>query len=224
MEKTTTHPDSVLDALLAKSQRSHKVANLKALHEVCRAEHLQQKYVAKDFSIAYIGRLCENKGIFKARTLYNSAASDYVDLIRAWAAYSGPMAVKISAKAPKAPSGSEFLMRITDPSIRSIFQATIAERDKLRQQLDIMKANTAITIDLRPIPENVTNEMTMEVLPPTLRLTQSERLALEEAISSCFMKDQAWTIGGMGEVSTEKGRTLYSPGYVSAISKVLKEL
>jgi hypothetical protein len=45
----------------------------------------------------------------------------------------------------------EYLMRIEDPAIRSIMQAIIAERDKLKAQLNVLKANTQVTVDRRPL-------------------------------------------------------------------------
>lgn len=49
-------------------------------------------------------------------------------------------------KQAKILASHEYLMRIEDPAIRSKMQAIISERDKLKSQLNILKANTQVTV------------------------------------------------------------------------------
>src|ERR1700676_4499294 len=130
------HPDAVLDSLLAKGGRSNKRARLSQAHELCRKQH---RSGSRDFSLPAIGRLAEGQKIFSTgRPLYNAQSADYRALIEAWATYAGPP----TPKPPKTLTNHEYLMRIEDPAIRSIMQAIIAERDKLKAQLNTLKANT----------------------------------------------------------------------------------
>ncbi|WP_420852641.1 gamma-mobile-trio protein GmtX [Rhodoferax antarcticus] len=50
----------------------------------------------------------------------------------------------------------------------------------------------------------------------------SESDALNRAILKEFLADQGWAIGQDGEIITPTGRTLFEPGFVTAIRKVLK--
>lgn len=115
------HPDTVLEFLLTKSERSNRRANLTKMHELCRRLHAAG---SRDFSLAAIGRLAEAEGIMKGRALYNVQSADYKALIEAWAAYAGPA----EPKPQKTLASHEYLMRIEDPAIRSIMQAIESPR------------------------------------------------------------------------------------------------
>jgi hypothetical protein len=140
---TDIQPDAVLESLLAKGGRSNRRASLAKMHELCRRQH---EAGSRDFSLSAIGRLAEAEGIMKGRALYNAPSADYRALIEAWASYAGPPA----PKPPRTLASHEYLMRIEDPAIRSIMQAIIAERDKLKAQLNVLKANAQVTVDRRP--------------------------------------------------------------------------
>lgn len=120
------HPNTVLDTLLAKGGRAHRLARLTALHEICRRH---QGSGSRDFSLPTIGRLVETEGILKGRVLYNMQSADYRELISAWAMYAGP----VTSQSTKPLASHEYLMRIHDPAIRSIMQTIIGDRDKLRR-------------------------------------------------------------------------------------------
>jgi hypothetical protein len=214
---TTLHPDKVLDFLLAKGARSQRQRNLKAVHEVCRRQHLAG---SRDLSIAVIGKRCEAEGILKGRALYNAQSADYRALIEAWQAYAGPM----PPKAVKVLASHDYLMRIEDPAIRSLMQAVIIERDKLKAQLNTLKANTHIVVDRRPLGGNIVASPGAEplvLLPVESQLTDSERRALRKSISREFLDDHGWQEVSLGEIVNEKGRTIFDPGYATAIRKVL---
>ena len=132
---STNHPDDVLAALLAKGGRSQRQRNLTAVHEICRRQHQSG---SRDFSIPAVGKLCEAEGILKARALYNAQSADYRDLIEAWQRYAGPAA----PKAPKVLASHDYLLRVEDPAIRSLMQGIISERDRLKAQINTLKANT----------------------------------------------------------------------------------
>lgn len=215
--KTDIHPDAVLESLLARGGRSNRRAGLTKLHELC---HRQHETGSRDFSLPTIGRLAEAEGIMKGRVLYNAQSADYRTLIEAWAAYAGPPA----PKPPKTLASHEYLMRIEDPAIRSIMQAIIAERDKLKAQLNVLKANTQVTVDRRPLGATIAAAPGMQpvtVLAPSAQLTPSEREALQNAVSADYLENQGLREGSHGEIINARGRTVFEVGFARAIRKVL---
>jgi hypothetical protein len=214
---TDIHPDAVLESLLAKGGRSNRRANLAAMHELCRRRH---EAGSRDFSLAAIGRVAEADGILKGRALYNAQSADYRTLIETWAAYAGPPALK-----PKKTLAShEFLMRIDDPAIRSIMQAIIAERDRLKAQLNVLKANTQVTVDRRPLGASVvasSDSRPVAVLAMAAQLTPSEREALQKSVSVDYLEARGLREGSHGEIVNERGRTVFEVGFARAIRKLL---
>jgi hypothetical protein len=216
---TEIHPDAVLESLLAKGGRAQRQGNLAKLHEICRKQYEDG---SNDFSLPVIGRQCETQCVLKARALYNAPSADYRTLITAWAVYAGPPA----PKAPKALSSHEYLMRIEDPAIRFIMQAIIAERDKLRAQINTLLAHVQVTVDRRPLGATLVSHPSSEpiaVLTMKAQLTPSEREALGKAISLQFLEEQGWREGSHGEILNDRGRTLFEVGYARAIRKVLRD-
>lgn len=222
MEYTSVHPDEVLQALLDKGPRSQKAANLNALHSICAAQYAIKNHAVRDFSLPAIGRICEGNGLFKGRVLYNAASQDYVELIKAWASFSGTPDIKPPKKDIKPPAGHVYLLRIDDPAIRSIMQSVIVERDKLRAQLALLKSKSQVVVNRRPLGVTIApGDSGVPILEIGAQLTESERDALRRAISMGFLTDQGWTVLSDGEIVNDRGRVIYDPGYASAITKVL---
>jgi hypothetical protein len=215
--KTDIHPDAVLESLLAKGGRSNRRANLANMHELCRKQH---EAGSRDFSLPAIGRLAEAEGIMKGRALYNAQSADYKALIEAWAAYAGPPA----PKPPKTLASHEYLMRIEDAAIRSIMQAIIAERDKLKAQLNVLKAHAQVTVDRRPLGATVATapgSQPVAVLAMAAQFTPSEREALQKAVSADYLEERDLREGSHGEIVNDRGRTVFEVGFARAIRKVL---
>ena len=217
--RTDIHPDAVLASLLDKGGRSNRRANLVKMHEVCRRQHAAG---SRDFLLPTIGRLAESEGILKGRALYNAPSADYRALIEAWAAYAGPAA----PKAAKQLATHDYLMRIEDPAIRSIMQAITAERDKLKAQLNVLKANTLVTVDRRPLGVNVSaasGTQPVAVLAMSEQLTSSEREALQKSVSVSYLEERGLREGSHGEILNDRGRTVFEVGFARAVRKVLGE-
>lgn len=216
-EKTDIHPDAVLEALLAKGGRSNRRANLVKMNEICRKQYESR---SRDFSLPAIGRLAEASNIIKGRALYNAQSADYRVLIETWAAYAGPPAPKPS----KMLASYEYLMRIEDPAIRSIMQATITERDKLKAQLNVLKANTQVVVDRRPLGATIATRPAtspVAVLALAAQLTPTEREALQKAIAPDFLEERGLREGSHGEILNDRGRTLFEVGFARAIRKII---
>ncbi|MFL9989503.1 gamma-mobile-trio protein GmtX, partial [Paraburkholderia sediminicola] len=175
---------------------------------------------SRAFSLPAIGRLAEADGIMKGRALYNAQSADYKALIEAWGAYVGPPA----PKPPKTLASHEYLMRIEDPAIRSIMQAVIAERDKLKAQLNVLKANAQVTVDRRPLGATIAaapGSQPVAVLAMAAQFTPSEREALQKAISADYLEERGLREGSHGEIVNERGRAVFEVGFARAIRKAL---
>lgn len=207
---TPNDPESVLQELQATNPRPQKVRNLNAIHELCRDHHATG---GRDFSLPTIGKFCQDKGIFtKGRALYNEPAADYRKLIEAWAHHAGPAPVKVR----KELSTDEYVARIPDPAIRMLVQSTIAERNKLKGQLSMLRAAKPIEVDRRPVADSQPL-----LANPAAGLTASERDALTKALSKKFLESQGWEERAHGEIVNDRGRTLFDPGFATGLRKLL---
>src|ERR1700674_1992156 len=77
------HPDEVLKAL-KEGARPQKQRNFDVVHEVCAELH---RLGSRDFSIATVGRISQQRHGVSTGTLYNKASADFRPLIQAWATY-----------------------------------------------------------------------------------------------------------------------------------------
>lgn len=206
----TEHPDVVLRRLLDSKPRPQKIRNLQSLHEICSASYEMGE---RDFSVAAIGKLCEKHGLLKARGLYNAPLADYRILIAAWAAYAGPIVPRQKTQS----ATEDYVNRIDDPAVRMLVQKVITERNKLKAQLNTLRAATTLVIDRRPI-ETRTAKGHFEAANG---LTDSERKALSKTLSPAFLAEQGWTEIEFGEIVSSRGRTLFDPGFATGLRKLL---
>jgi hypothetical protein len=103
-------------------------------------------------------------------------------------------------------------------------QAIIAERDKLKAQLNVLKANTQVTVDRRPLGATIAappGTQPVAVLALSAQLTPSEREALQKAVSAEYLEERGLREGSHGEIVNERGRTVFEVGFARAIRKVL---
>lgn len=224
MKNSIVHPDIVLQALLAKGNRRDKEKKLQKLHEICSHEYNQHSQGARDLSVANISKLAESHGLFKARTIYNIQSSDYVELINSWSAYNGPKNSQLNKKPSGAKEKYEFLKKIEDPSVRSLCHFALIERDKLKAELNLLKSQTQVIVDMRPLGTEIIREAeNVAVIEGLAALTESERSALANSIDPKHLEQRKWTIGSTGEILDEKNRFVFRPGYATAISKIIVE-
>lgn len=222
---TTTyliHPDEVLKALLAKGNRRDKEAKLQKLHELCSLEYSRHSQGARDLSLANMSRIAESHGLFKARAIYNKQSEDYAALIKAWEAHNGPKASKLIKEQTAPPDKYAFLKKIEDPAIRSLCQMALIERDKLRAELNMLKAKTQVIVDMRPLGAGIAKGTSnVAVIEPAALLTDSERNALIAAIDQKTLSQRKWRLGETGEVLDERDRFIFNPGFATGIAKIL---
>jgi len=205
-------PMTVYQALVEKGGRPLKLKNLALIHELCRDQY---EAGSREFSTAAIGKLCEEREIMNARGLFNKAALDYRTLIQAWQTYAGPSPGKVK----KVPRGEEFLLRISDPAIRTLAQNALIEARKLQAQLNTLRSASTFVVDRRPsIPEG-----DLAQVKPGATLTHAERDALLAAVSAEFLEEQGWRETLHGEIVNERGRTVFDAGFATGVRKLLTQ-
>lgn len=229
MELTTDiHPDVILKSLLSTSSHPTKIKNLNLIHDICQKQYDSG---SKDFTLKVISEKVENSGGLKAKALWNPQSIDYRKLIEAWQAYAGPDRPKLRIT-EKATEQDALARHISDPAVRILIQQIVKERNDLRSELNILKAQTILTIDRRPTappPPQIPiagSDMTLELVQGP-KLNVLEREALEHAISQELFDQEGWREEKFGRITidgetTQKSRTIFKPGYADAIRKILK--
>jgi hypothetical protein len=214
-------PDELLKALCAKSN-ARKQHSLGIVHNVCKEQHERGSL---DFSIATIGRLSQKQGGPACQSIRNATGEDYRALIQSWAELAqGKM--KKPVKSASGSSSDNWLSKISDPAVRAIVGITLAENKKLRDEINLLKQNAQVVIDRREKPINPRVITTAEVPAQSIMegLLPFEQEALKHAISDEFLAAQRWTKDENGRIKTRSGATLFKPGYIDAIQKVLNHI
>ncbi len=215
------HPDEVLKAL-KEGVRVQKQRNLDIVYQACAELH---RLGSRDFSLATVGRMSEERGGISRKSFYNKTSAGFLALIKAWIAFSEAPVKKGAAKAQPAPLVENALLRkIDDPALRALFGGIIAERNRLRAEINLLRANTNVVIDKRVLPGyvDVTPQgQIVQVLEGTIGLAESEKISLAKAIAPEFLRQEGWIEGANGEIHNARGRKLFEVGFANAIRKVL---
>lgn len=207
-------PNDLLEQLKS-GANAQKRRNLDLIHQICQEQYQKG---SKDFSIATIGRLSQQKGGPIIQSLRNKSGQDFRALIQVWSNHTGGFSGHLP-KGPQTPLQS-ILNKIEDPAVRAVMESIIAENTKLKGQISLLKRSANVLIDMRP--QTLYQTQTVELLPPCADLTESEKEALKHAISDAFFQAEGWATEENGRVKNAKGRVLYKPGYVTAIRKIIK--
>ncbi len=212
------HPDELYKKL-CENATSRKKKTLALVHEVCRK---QSESDLKDFSIGTIAGLMADKGGLSEQALRNKNAEPYRLLINRWAEYSNT-----TTKKPKKTAittlNDEILSQISEPTVKALVGMIIAENKKLKNENNMLKNQTCITIDMRNQKSAVSSNSDVVVVSAIDNLTETEISALKDAVSDRFFKERGWTADEQGRVK-EKGYPVYKTGYVTAIKKILEQI
>lgn len=213
------NPEQLLDQLKT-SATIRKVKSLEVLNAVCRE---QFERGSKDFTIATIGRLSEEKGGPAAQSIRNKTGDDFKALISAWVNHTGGS----TKRQPKLNDNPLYavLEKIPDPAVRAVMGSVLADNKKLKGEVNLLKRNAQVVIDQRPatVTASMSPQM-VQILPVFTGLTDSEKEALRHAISDKLMSDEGWRIDESGRILNERGRTVFKAGFALAIRKVLGNL
>lgn len=206
-------PHIVLEELCSRAT-TRTTAALEVLHLVLEQ---QSQSTSLDFSIATVGKLSQEQGGPSTQTIRNRTGKHFQQLIDAWAAYSGTTRKKpLSARQKQLLNNNDqhILESIDDPVIRAVVGSLIAERNKYRDQLNVLKANADIVIDR-------TSQSEPQVAAASNQLTPIEVEAMRAAVSEEFMSNQRWIVMPTGQVKDEDGIEVYKRGYVNGLLKLI---
>lgn len=208
-------PSIILEELCSTATSRTEVA-LRVLNDVLH--ELSQKQPL-DFSIVTVGQLSKEHGGPSTQTIRNRTGKHYQQLIDAWAAYSGTTRKKplsVRQKQLLNSNDQHILDSIDDPVIRAVVGSLIAERNKYRDQLNVMKANSDIVIDKTHTPG-----LAVKDVGNGLQLTPLEREALRSAIDEVFFAKMGWVVMPTGQVKDDTGQEVYPRGYVHVLNKLV---
>jgi len=157
-----------------------------------------------------------------AGELHSTLGKHYCELITAWAIQNGNDTDKPNKK-QKPIAGEEFLRRIPDPADRALAGFIIAERNRLRGEVNLLKSKSNIVIDRRPPLGDIrhANGGLIQILPQGAELLPTEREALEKATDPTWLKDHGMEEGTHHQLLKDNGRELFPMGFLSAIRKMV---
>ncbi|MBS0173467.1 MAG: hypothetical protein JSR64_05480 [Nitrospira sp.] len=210
------HPDDLLEQL-KKAATPRKQRTLDIIYEVCQEQYERG---SRDFSVATIARIAQDRGGPSKGAIHNKTGDDYKGLIKAWAEHTGGVTRKVRQVSNNNPYAA-LIDKIENPALRSMMAGILAENRQMRRQITLLKAEGNRVIDMRP--RHAENRDPVQILPPSTGLYPSEIEALRYAISDRLLQEQGWTTDAEGRVHNEVGRVIFKPGYVTAIRKIIGE-
>ena len=144
------HPDDLLEQLKA-SANPRKQKNLDIVHAVCREQHDRG---SRDYSVATISRIAQERGGPVKSTIHNKTGDDFKGLIKAWADHTGGVTRKVR-KVSDNPI-YDVLDKIPDPAVRAVMGAVLAKNKKYIQQA------TCIGTEIESVRERHTHKHTQQ--------------------------------------------------------------
>tara|TARA_R110001599_G_scaffold117145_3_gene285266 strand:+ start:624 stop:1304 length:681 start_codon:yes stop_codon:yes gene_type:complete len=200
--------------------------SLDKLSETLRACYERNE---RDFSITTIGRRSAQDGGVSYESIRATANKHYRDLIEAWAAKAKTTTKKplsSQSRSRRVPQDNQLLERIPDPALRVLFGQIIAERNRYRTQLNILKNQAEVVIDKRPIRHyEASAEPSIEFLSSLKGiLSDNELKALQFAVSDECIERQDWLVTQAGQVKNELGQEVFPRGFMTGLRKLIGEV
>jgi hypothetical protein len=218
---STVDPNQLFESL-ASNARPQKRLNLKIIHDVCAELH---RLGSKDFSLATVGRMSQERGGISQRALYNSTSDDFKALIRAWADFTtaGSRQGTETKRRMVPPTDNALLQKIAEPALRVLLGHIIAERDRLRGEVKLLRSHANVVVDRRVLPGhiNVTPKGQVIQVMSSAGLSDTERQALAKSISEEFLAQEGWSEGPSGEIMNSRGRKIFDIGFANAVRKIM---
>ncbi|MGX1201148.1 gamma-mobile-trio protein GmtX [Marinobacter sp. MBR-105] len=183
----------------------------------------------RDFSITTIGRLSAEYGGVGYESIRATANKHYRDLIEAWAAKAKTTTKKplsIQSRSRRVPQDNQLLERIPDPALRVLFGQIIAERNRYRTQLNILKNQAEVVIDKRPVRQlEASAEPSVELLPSLKGIVSDNEIkALRFAASDECIERQGWLVTQAGQVKNDLGVEVFPRGFMTGLRKIVGEV
>ena len=183
----------------------------------------------RDFSITAIGRLSADDGGVGYESIRATANKHYRDLIEAWAAKAKTTTkqpLSTHSRSRRVPQDNQLLERIPDPALRVLFGQIIAERNRYRTQLNILKNQVEVVIDKRPVRQfDASAEHSVQLLSSLKGIVSDNELkALRFAASDECIERQGWLVTQAGQVKNELGVEVFPRGFMSGLRKLVGEV
>lgn len=201
---------------LHSTANAQKKKGLATIYEILKE---MRKNPAVSYTVAEVARRSQAAGGPREQTIRNKSGADYRLLIETYRENH----VQVRASSSKPPGAlanrdSDLLRKISDPALRAVMGGVVAERNSLRNQLNLLKSNANVTIDMRA------GKSGQDLIPSIKsRLTGSEVIALTHAISDEKMAEEGWIVTKHGGVRDSTGRGVFKPGFTAALKKVLED-
>lgn len=212
---------------LKKNKTDRTKKNLEKLNAILKS------YVEtgqRDFSITQIGRISLANGGLGYEALRATRNEHYRILIEAWAKICNTTTKKppsLTSRSKSIPKDNILLERIPDFAVRALFGQIVAERNRYRKEVNLLKQQTNIVIDKRPLcMSNKGQQDYIETLPFTSRnLTESERKALSYAISAECLENNGWQATEAGQVKDSiYNSEVFPRGFITGLRKLLNQI
>ncbi|QOY92955.1 hypothetical protein IM543_15300 [Massilia sp. UMI-21] len=215
----TLNPEEVLQQLKAGAKSKRTIDSLEIIHLVCKEQFNRKSY---NYSYSMIGTLSGERGGPTAQPIRNATGAAYRTLIDTWARFSDSGARTMP---PQRPSNlqNDVLSLINDSVARILVQKYISENTKLRNENQLLKvaAKDRVVIDLSGTQGGCS--CTFDAFASKNLLLEQEIFALKSAISAETMQRNGWA-GDANSGAVKKGPlTIFSPGFITGIAKILNE-
>lgn len=183
----------------------------------------------RDFSITTIGRVSAEDGGVGYESIRATANKHYRELIAAWAAKAKTTTKKplsSQSRSRRVPQDNQLLERIHDPALRVLFGQIIAERNRYRTQLNILKNQAEVVIDKRPVRQcDASAEPSVELLPSLKGIVSDNEIkALRFAASDECIGGRGWLVTQTGQVKDELGEEVFPRGFMTGLRKLVGEV
>ncbi len=205
----------------AKTQQS-----LDKLNETL-SEHYERG--ERDFSITTIGRVSTQDGGVGYESVRATTNKHYRDLIEAWATKAKTTTKKplsTHSRSRRVPQDNQLLELIPDPALRVLFGQIIAERNRYRTQLNILKNQAEVVIDKRPVRQfDASAEYSVELLPSLKGVVSDNEIkAMQFAASDECIERQGWLVTQAGQVKDQFGEEVFPRGFMTGLRKLVGKL
>lgn len=181
----------------------------KALYAIASICEQQLKNGIYDFSYASISRLGAGLGVPAAQSIRNATGVNYRSLIKS---YEDSPENKVRTHKKRRRQSEDWVEEISNPKIKFLANKTLArlaECEKIIKEL------------IPPGLEIVVNDRSyccpFEITPVELR-------ALQHLLSDDFFREWKLNLGQHGDVLNEHGKTVFKPGTIDALRKIVDAL
>ena len=213
-------PEQVLRQLKAGAKSQRTIASLDIVHQVCKEQFDRKSY---NYSYSMIGTLSGERGGPKAQPIRNTTGAAYRTLIDTWQKFANSSGSAASAQRPTNLE-NDVLSLISDSVVRILVQKYISENKKLRNENQVLKivAKEKVVINLSGKGDDSGFIPNPHV--PIDFLLEQETFALRNAISPETMQRNGWVGDAKSGAVTKGPLTIFSPGFITAVSKILERL